>query len=57
MLRACASRQCRRVHTFFTGQRERVRKREREIKGGRERDVEYGYWIYFIAFNNGSFTN
>jgi hypothetical protein len=34
---------------------ERERERCREKKG--ERDVEYGYWIYFIAFNNGSFTN
>jgi hypothetical protein len=55
--------------SFFPGQRERGREREREKERGRERerkkeggrerergrDVEYGYRIYFIAFNNGRF--
>ncbi len=46
---------CKGAHTLFADQRER----EREREGGRERErgVKYGYWIYFIAFNNGSFNN
>ncbi len=36
-------------------ERENEKDREREKEGEREGDVEYGYWIYFIAFNNGNF--
>jgi hypothetical protein len=32
-----------------------VRERERERGREGETDVEYGYWIYFIAFRNNSF--
>ncbi len=38
-------------------ERVRKRKRKREGEGEKERDAEYGYRIYFIAFNNESFTN
>jgi hypothetical protein len=38
-------------------ERERKRERERERESEKERDVGYGNLIYFIAFNNGSFTN
>ncbi len=61
---------CKSAHALFTGEREIKREKERERerekerereRGEREResekDVEYGYWIYLIAFNNGSFTN
>jgi len=35
------------------GERQKEIERESEKEG--ERDVEYSYWIYFIAFNNGNF--
>ncbi len=53
------------AHLLHRSEREREEEggREREKEGEREREretdgnVEYGYWIYFIGFNNGSFTN
>ncbi len=43
-----------RVHTPSSPVREKGREKERGGGEG-ESDEEYGYWIYFIALNNGSF--
>jgi len=42
MLRACASRKCRRAHTLFAGQRERESERGREKEREKERETFCG---------------